>query len=69
MEKEMKIGIYPGSFDPVTKGHLDIIERSSKMVLPIITVLLCFSRMGKEEYTVNEPCGDGTEKTFLRAMT
>ena len=26
-----KIGIYPGSFDPVTLGHLDIIERSSKM--------------------------------------
>ena len=23
--------VYPGSFDPVTKGHLDIIKRSSKM--------------------------------------
>ena len=22
----MKVGIYPGSFDPVTFGHLDIIE-------------------------------------------
>ena len=28
----MKIAIYPGSFDPMTYGHLDIIERSSKMV-------------------------------------
>ncbi|MDO5564924.1 MAG: pantetheine-phosphate adenylyltransferase [Eubacteriales bacterium] len=28
----MKIGIYAGSFDPVTKGHLDIIRRSSKIV-------------------------------------
>lgn len=27
----MKIGIYTGSFDPVTNGHLDIIERGSKM--------------------------------------
>lgn len=27
----MKIALYPGSFDPVTFGHLDIIERSSKM--------------------------------------
>ena len=26
----MKVGIYPGSFDPVTFGHLDIIERSDK---------------------------------------
>ena len=28
----MKIAIYPGSFDPMTYGHLDIIERSAKMV-------------------------------------
>ena len=27
----MKIGIYPGSFDPVTNGHLDIIERASRL--------------------------------------
>lgn len=28
----MKRAIYPGSFDPLTYGHLDIIERSAKMV-------------------------------------
>ena len=27
----MSKAIYPGSFDPVTKGHLDIIRRASKM--------------------------------------
>ena len=27
----MAIAMYPGSFDPITKGHLDIIERASKM--------------------------------------
>jgi pantetheine-phosphate adenylyltransferase len=26
------IGIYPGTFDPVTKGHLHLIQRASKMV-------------------------------------
>lgn len=26
------IGIYPGTFDPVTKGHLHIMERASKLV-------------------------------------
>lgn len=36
----MKIAIYPGSFDPVTKGHLDIIERSSKMVDVLIVAVL-----------------------------
>ena len=28
----MKTGIYPGTFDPVTKGHLHIVERASKLV-------------------------------------
>ena len=27
----MKIGLYPGTFDPLTNGHLDIIVRSSKL--------------------------------------
>jgi pantetheine-phosphate adenylyltransferase len=27
----MRIAVYPGSFDPVTNGHLDIIRRASKL--------------------------------------
>jgi len=27
----LKIAVYPGSFDPVTNGHLDIINRSSRL--------------------------------------
>jgi len=27
-----RVGIYPGTFDPITKGHLDIIRRSLKLV-------------------------------------
>ena len=27
-----KIGLYPGTFDPVTLGHIDIIKRASKIV-------------------------------------
>jgi pantetheine-phosphate adenylyltransferase len=28
----MRIGVYPGTFDPITKGHLDIIRRGAKLV-------------------------------------
>jgi len=28
----MRIGLYPGTFDPITNGHLDIIRRATKLV-------------------------------------
>jgi pantetheine-phosphate adenylyltransferase len=36
----MKIGIYPGSFDPITLGHLDIIVRASGLVDTLIIGVL-----------------------------
>ena len=36
----MKIAICPGSFDPVTMGHLDIIRRASKMFDRVIVSVL-----------------------------
>jgi len=35
-----KIAIYPGSFDPVTNGHLDMIERGLKIFNKIIVAIL-----------------------------
>lgn len=34
------IAIYPGSFDPITLGHLDVIERGSKLFDQIVVAVL-----------------------------
>ena len=36
----MNIAIYPGSFDPITNGHLDIIDRGSKIYDKLIVAVL-----------------------------
>lgn len=36
----MRIFVYPGSFDPVTNGHLDIIDRAAKICDKLIVALL-----------------------------
>ena len=36
----MRIGIYPGSFDPLTYGHLDIIERAKKICDRLVVGIL-----------------------------
>lgn len=41
----MKIAIYPGSFDPVTFGHLDVIERVSKIFDKVVVAV--FRNSGK----------------------
>lgn len=36
----MRIGVYPGSFDPATLGHLDIIQRASKLFDKLIVAAM-----------------------------
>jgi len=36
----LRIGVYPGSFDPVTNGHLDILERASKLFDQLIIAVI-----------------------------
>ena len=38
-----KIAVYPGSFDPVTFGHLDIIERASKIFDQVVVSVFVHS--------------------------
>src|SRR5258708_39126218 len=36
---QMRRAIYPGSFDPVTKGHLDVIERARKLFDEVVVAV------------------------------
>lgn len=49
----MKIAVCPGSFDPVTLGHLDIIERAAELFDKVI-VLVMNNSTKKSAFTVEE---------------
>lgn len=48
-----RIGIYPGTFDPVTKGHLHLIQRASKLVDHLI-VAVADNKNKKPLFTADE---------------
>lgn len=48
-----KVAIYPGSFDPITNGHIDMVERGLRLFDKIIVCILC--NPGKETlFTIEE---------------
>ena len=51
----MAIGLYPGSFDPATFGHLDVIKRASKIVDKLYVAVLVNSEKNAL-FTAEERC-------------
>ena len=50
-----KVAIYPGSFDPITIGHLDIIKRSAKLFDKVTVVVMSnHKKAGTHAFTVEE---------------
>ena len=58
----MRIGVYPGSFDPPTLGHLNIIERASTLFDKLIVATMV-NGSKKSAFTMEE------KADFLRRMT
>ena len=57
-----KIAVVPGSFDPITNGHVDIIERASK-VFPEVRVAVMNNSSKQSLFTVEE------RKELIRKVT
>ncbi len=49
----MRRAIYPGSFDPVTFGHLDVIERAARLFDEVV-VAVAFNEAKKALFTIEE---------------
>ena len=50
-----RIAICPGSFDPVTKGHIDVIKRASKLFDSVIVVVMSnYKKLGKYSFSQEE---------------
>jgi len=49
----LKIGIYPGTFDPITNGHIDIIKRST-MIFDKVVVAVTTNRKKSPLFNVEE---------------
>ena len=48
-----RIAIYPGTFDPITLGHIDIIQRSSKLFDTVI-VTIAINQSKKPLFSIDE---------------
>lgn len=54
MRKSLTIGVYPGTFDPITNGHLDVIKRALKIFDQLIIAVAISSYRKKLLFTVEE---------------
>ena len=51
-----QVGLYPGTFDPITNGHLDIIIRAATNVVDHLIIAVAVNTGKGPLFTVEERC-------------
>ena len=51
---DKRVGVYPGTFDPVTNGHLDIIERAASNLVDHLVLGVAINRGKGPLFTLEE---------------
>ncbi|CAN5876654.1 pantetheine-phosphate adenylyltransferase [soil metagenome] len=64
----MRKGIYPGSFDPITNGHLDVLERAAKLFDELI-IAVAMDNQKNSLFTVEERVAMIEETARLHGLT
>ena len=50
----MKTGVYPGTFDPITKGHLDIVTRATQHMVDHLIIAVASDTSKKTYFSLEE---------------
>lgn len=53
MQKQNKIALYPGTFDPITNGHIDLVQRAANLFDEVI-VAIASSQKKLPRFTLDE---------------
>ena len=56
MKQQAKIALFPGTFDPITNGHIDLIQRAAKMFDEVVVSIATSQKKGPR-FTLQERIG------------
>lgn len=70
----MKIGVYAGSFDPITKGHYDVIKKSLKITDKLIVAVMnntnkkCWFSLEERKNMIKLLVGEDSDKIEVKSF-
>ena len=70
----MKIGVYAGSFDPITKGHFDVIKKSLKIADKVIVAVInncnkrCWFSLAEREHMIQMLVDEFGDKVEVKSF-